>query len=1515
MSAGQLARRRSTSSGSRSISGNLVSNSPLDLTGDLEPCAATASLFLFCQGSTIVVLHHDTLALDRRFNRHRDNIKLIAVDNVSERGAGRLVISYDTGQTAIIWDLFTGQEITRFASFEPIRVAAWMRNGNIAFGNMKGEVVLFEPSTSEHTSARTIFDPITAIAPAYDCQSFAIGYLNGSILIATLQPTFTILHTLTTARAPSPVISLAWHASSSKQKSDMLASQTVDGDLFVWSVAKWPSTEAPRIIRNLKRSEPTHPSPKWLSWSKNGRILQFSDGETLSYDVRTKHVTHDLIPTIQGVRGIANHGFTATIFTLGPNHTVQQYDVSNGAMVCNVQHMPLATDPNHDSVGSSMPEPALTAETLAKHTDSTPKGESQNFSASSTPTFEKMTAEMARRAKSPDSYMMGNSYVSTSRKNRSFQPRPPASLNSGTSFSTSSPRPSIAETLYSGHSMRYAPSVASNKSAPRQSKLRYEFISSVHDDPVLDLFPNIRALLNRVSIGPPRRFEDPNLGPDDLRKQMLSVIFGWDADINDLIRSEFSKHPAGTQHSVLLSAWLLQIDKTVMAPLADTTHSAYIGWMILALSSLGKGDQPKQAADALVQKLLSTNDIHAAAAILIGMGEGDMAVEVYVSRHQFLEAILLTCLLMPSEWARQTHIVRKWGDYAARNSQQHLALRCFSCTETDISESWASPSTQYSSYSGNPLSTSKTFTAPPPAATSPTSARLKTQSLKLITSFGPNNSSQFRFPGLASADRTPMNMPGVTPIDSALGDSVFSPGGFGVQRHYRYPGSALSARSTPSHRQRLPSIGESPSDVLSNTSASHQPLPSIDSMSGKNQPSAAQDKVEQRAFNEKPEESLEYLSPVRYTPPVHIQRATPTTALPADKVHDHFEQQMKSMAEKDLQSRNSSRSRKPDGMQIQVPPPLEDWTEEHAHQGSASSAHRHRRTGSDYAASPTMTAESVRSGRSLPYTARSIDQYISSLDGASYQAQKHKTPKKNSSKTKDPRGRSKQRYIQPAKRSPSSPIPMSPEDIALYSSNKNQDTLRTSSKTRDIRRHRSTSVDGKLKTRRSRSRRRDPPYLKSPSSPVPMSPEPESESMDEKFRFLTAERHQRYRSRERGRRDGRSNASQERRDTEPDTSDVPGEPQTLSDRSYRPQLLDGDTQSQRDRKELAAAELEARRQSLARRPSAPPIPHPGELLSGRQLQHAPVLTTGHSLSGQKFTSNNNGSPGNSDSNSSGRVPCTVPIGLPATPRAMRHPKYSTGYTDFDAPAVPELPSPDAFYDRRPSIPLPRSMSAPIPDLADGMPTHPHFQRQLPSSRISRIPAHRRESSNEVIIGNMEGGRWPNEPPIKPPLLPELQHLQMLSTPPAPPPPPPPPPPAPIMIIHPESNHDLPTHGEERNSLISGVGTINIAIDGGHGAEIVDVMGPPTDALSMSLPDQQQQFGQAPASKIYMEPHRRGQSVNDNNISSKFRTFTDRMRNPNRAQNARSPPPGDRGDGMNFPPYEAINMNSLADNKF
>jgi hypothetical protein len=106
-----------------------------------EPCAATGSFLLYAQRNVILVLHHDTLVIERRFERHREDIKWIAVDNVSEQGAGRIAVSYDAGHSTVVWDILTGREIARFVAYDEINVAHFMRNGNIAFG--QSQTILF----------------------------------------------------------------------------------------------------------------------------------------------------------------------------------------------------------------------------------------------------------------------------------------------------------------------------------------------------------------------------------------------------------------------------------------------------------------------------------------------------------------------------------------------------------------------------------------------------------------------------------------------------------------------------------------------------------------------------------------------------------------------------------------------------------------------------------------------------------------------------------------------------------------------------------------------------------------------------------------------------------------------------------------------------------------------------------------------------------------------------------------------------------------------------------------------------------------------------------------------------------------------------------------------------------------------------------------------------------------------------------------------------------------------------
>lgn len=135
--AGGISRQRSVSNKSRGAIPPLEARAkPRSDDMPFEPCASTSSLLLFAQGSTVVCLQHDTLTIEKRFEKHSKDVQLIAADSVSEAGAGRLVVSYDVGQTAIVWDLLTGEQLSRFVSYESLRVAHWMRNGNVAFGKI-----------------------------------------------------------------------------------------------------------------------------------------------------------------------------------------------------------------------------------------------------------------------------------------------------------------------------------------------------------------------------------------------------------------------------------------------------------------------------------------------------------------------------------------------------------------------------------------------------------------------------------------------------------------------------------------------------------------------------------------------------------------------------------------------------------------------------------------------------------------------------------------------------------------------------------------------------------------------------------------------------------------------------------------------------------------------------------------------------------------------------------------------------------------------------------------------------------------------------------------------------------------------------------------------------------------------------------------------------------------------------------------------------------------------------------
>ncbi|CAK3924294.1 unnamed protein product [Lecanosticta acicola] len=1345
MSVGQVSRQTSQSSRSTTSNPRIISHTPppISLTPEssdqeFEPCAATASFLLYSQRTQILVLHHDTLSIERRFELHREDVQWIVVDNVSDRGSGRLAVSFDKGRTAIVWDILSGGEVARFSAYEDMRTACFMRNGNIAFANDQGNIILFEPSTSEHISARTIFDPITAIAPAADCRTFAIGYLNGSILVATLQPSFTIVHTLNAARSPSRITGLAWHGSSSKQKTDMLATQTSDGDLRVWSVPKQSGPDPPNIIRVLHRSEVQSHGPSWFAWSKNGRIVQHADGETRSWDVRTKKVTYEIIPTVDGVTGLTNYGPSATLFTLGRNHTVYQYDInpsSTPLQVANAQHAPANTPPTPPTMLEERKIPYADSSRAAEQPIQLGYSETESSadeSAALSP-LQKIAREMDSldaleseiRDKvtplSPSSRASSTSSKSSGRrKQRQYLYDPPGSSRASTSTGYDGTEFSFGPPMRPGHesmSSRSVTSFASQSQARhsrRTSNLRKEILRSpqeAEDTASMDLFPHIKARLRGVAFRTPHYGQSART-PELLQREMLSVVFGWNDDVRSLIHDELSRHKTGSASSVLLARWLGDMGADSMASMIGSESMTSSDWMLLALSSIGAESQ-KKVGEAFVQRLLEKGDIHPAVAILLGLGETHDAIEVYVSQSYWLEAVLLTCLTCPSDWQRISYLIRKWGETAVTQGQAELAVRCFSCTSIETSEPWFSPRAQDAVYAAQQarLTSPGGMTSPPVSPPSRSgSGRLtaKNASLKLITSFGDKGAPLSGDPGTTKPALTAI---GVTPI----AQSALSPGGAQPWRIGREPSTARTA--TPggySRSKRLPSrsdIERAKRDVNDMST----PL------------TAARDRSR---GGSRMGRTLIVPEPTTAVKPSAKDFACGVDDghLPSP-AHDAFNR-----LRQESRNRNTSRERKPDGLSVQV---FETSYGGAISPGPSTDASRTDSSSQHGALSPgPPTGGSGRSNK-----ARAVDKYISSVEEARSAARQERAKsrhrgesrKRGESRTGAGRASSRMRdasegrgrdvrTIKPAKRSPSSPVPMSPLEI-VQANTKPQNLepntavepattddesfykITVASPTDSHRSGRSSRAKGMQERKpsmdkaaligglaplnigdsRGRSSERDiEPPLRSPSLPLLSSKRFGEDDDDTK----SDGRRLRFRARSNSRQPGEDLQTRRlaQRDRKPLMEDLPkadeeayqASESSVSARSggLRARVL--------TRKEIAAQELEARRRSLARRPSAPAIPLPGDILFGRPgignrshtdlgdspTSFSPPLSRSQTVDPE--TMSRTSSYGNKISGTS--TP-SAPIGLPATPRAMRHPRYMS--TDPNerkgTPPVPEIP--------------------------------------------------------------------------------------------------------------------------------------------------------------------------------------------------------------------------------------------------
>lgn len=922
-------------------------------------------------------------------------------------------------------------------------------------------------------------------------------------------------------------------------------------------------------------------------------------------------------------------------------------------------------------------------------------------------------------------------------------------------------------------------------------------------------------------------------------------------------------------------------------------------WMIMAFSQMSGQAQANKVGQAFVQKLLETGDIHTAATILLGLGDKNDAIEVYVSQNYFLEAILMTCLLMPTDWQRQSYLVRRWGEHVVSHSQQQLAIRCFMCTGAEPSEPWTSPAAQnaatFAEGQRSPMASSG-----PAHPVSPPSQRkqaatqkaiAKTPALKLITSF---ENPKMRLPGLKSDNQTPTNVPWITPIaESAVGESALSPGGLASWRanNMQSLNQAVGSRSnTPGFRGRLPSIGETPVDVEPPT------FPPTPFRRGEYSTTSDSEDQQQDQGKEQEEEPSLLLPSARYDPNQET-KSTPQTAIPASSEKFANIKGLPSPAPGVFEalhseSRNGSRDRKPDGLQISL---FQDQLERMSNSRS-----------------PLSSSNSLQTAKTPSTGGYSIDQFIHSLDEANQFS--------NLQQHVDGQSTTPGWNEDPYNQLPLSPPPMSPEEATQEeryrakhgrSQSRNESNVgKPNSRNSSRRRHnRSTSRNAAGRTSdrndRGRSSERDGSGAMSPSSSLPMSP------IDDALRIVTSDRerrtHQRSNSRRGeqipGRRRDQSAepvrpGSRQTREHEPAT-DQESSTSNANGMSQEEQGLGNTDTSEQEtrelpfvvgiseqrRKELAAAELEARRLSLARNPSAPNIPFPGDIRSNTR---SPPVGLPFSISpfGQRSQARQRApSIMESQSKRSSSDSGSSQPGLPTSPSSsssLRQAKYNNGTSngqEDNAADAPILLSAATYQPEEERIG--RSMSVPMPEthhsppvnanMPPNIPMHPRYNPNLPRSRStsrSRHMGHRRENSREHGSPGSYFGGSPVAVSIEetlanadhqPPILPELQHLN------TPPPPPP-----------------LPFSNSASASLRESSGTIDIAFDNENLGRLLPRAMTAGPAFTNTMDVRTSVNGSASASpdrRRMSFDHRRGKSANES-FTSKIRNFT-RMRSNSR----------------------------------
>lgn len=198
-------------------------------------------------------------------------------------------------------------------------------------------------------------------------------------------------------------------------------------------------------------------------------------------------------------------------------------------MVANVQHAPANSMTAALEMRARTKSPRLQASPEMR--ESASYSRRRPFDSSGIEAVRQQRAELS----SPESSRGRAASVSSKASSDKYKPpySPSRSAHSATSFSlTSAGRETPQPYAYAS-----SVSMSSVKSSRPGSRLRNEVQYSPADKN-FDLFSFTRARLNDVPYRSQQPLDEGRLTPDDLRRQMLSMVFGWDGDIEGLIKDE-----------------------------------------------------------------------------------------------------------------------------------------------------------------------------------------------------------------------------------------------------------------------------------------------------------------------------------------------------------------------------------------------------------------------------------------------------------------------------------------------------------------------------------------------------------------------------------------------------------------------------------------------------------------------------------------------------------------------------------------------------------------------------------------------------------------------------------------------------------------------------------------------------------------------------------------------------------------------------------------------------------------